>query len=269
MTPDERQMIDDLFARLAQQASPDKDFDADRLIADRLRRNPDAAYMLVQTALVYEHQMQEQAARIAELEQQLAAQSRGMAPAAGGGSFLGSRIGGQRGSGPPVSAEPVSPWGGAAGAAAGGAVGGSMIGRNVGGSMPSYQPEPMAPRASPGFGGAPAAGRPMPQYQPQAPMGQQPMGQQPMQPAPAQGGGFLRGALATAAGVAGGMMIASSLGSLFGGDQAQAAGSAMSDANATQDELQDAQFEADQSQDEIQDAGFDGGDAGGFDSFDV
>jgi hypothetical protein len=207
MTPDERQMIDDLFARLAQQASPDKDTEADRLIADRIRRNPDAAYMLVQTVLVYEHQMAEAQARIADLEAELANASR-PAPAMGGGSFLGGRIGAQRGGAVPPAARP---WG-----------------RQSGGPAPAaYEPEPMPGRASSGFG---RGGQSVPPYQ-----------QQPM---PAQGGGgFLRGALATAAGVAGGMMLANSLGGLFGGDTAQAS-EASTDANAAQDAAQDAEFDA-------------------------
>lgn len=259
MTPDERQMIEDLFQRLSDNASGlAKDREADRLINDLVRRYPDAAYMLVQTTLVYEHQMNALQGRIGELEDELAQRDRGPAQTSGG-SFLGGRIGSaspgyagsdnrgidnrgtigsQRGSVPPVPgpSAPASPWG---------------------------HQQPDRNQRSAGFSGydQPAQGR-----------GGMFGGQPPMQPhqQPAQGGGFLRSALATAAGVAGGMMIANSLGGLFGGNSAQAAdqSSAMSDADRTQDELQDAQFEADQQQDELQDATFDSG-GGDFDSFET
>ena len=49
-----------------------------------------------------------------------------------------------------------------------------------------------------------------------------------MQP---RGGGFLQGALATAAGVAGGMMVANALTNAFSGDEAGAAGGAASAAD--------------------------------------
>ena len=71
MTPDEKQMIQDFFGRLAGQGAAEKDRAAETLIAQELRRNPDAAYLLVQTALVYEHELGELQARIAELEAQL------------------------------------------------------------------------------------------------------------------------------------------------------------------------------------------------------
>ena len=207
MTPDEQRMIEDLFQRLASQGRVAKDPQADRVITDALRANPDAGYMLVQTALVYEHQMNEQEMRIRDLEDQIAQLQRSSAaPQAGGGSFLGGRIGSARGSVPGVAAPTASPW-------------------QATPQQPAYQ----APAPQRGmFGGAAAA---------------------PMQQAAAAGGGgFLRSALTTAAGVAGGMMIANSLGGLFGGGHdahaaTHAAGTdnsgVLADADATQDELQD------------------------------
>ncbi len=230
MTPDEQRMIQDLFQRLASQGAVSKDPQADRVISDALRSNRDAGYMLVQTALVYEHQMEEQELRIRELEDQIAdLQSRGTAaaPAAGGGSFLGGRLGSARGSVPPVSASQGSPW------------------------QTAPQQQSAAPQRGGMFGGG----------QPAAPMAQA--------PAAAPGGGFFRSALQTAAGVAGGMMVANSLSGMFGGgNNAHAAGhsadnsGALRDADATQDELQDAALEADAAQDEAQDVSS-GGDAGG------
>jgi hypothetical protein len=251
MTPDERRMIEDLFQRLSQQASPDKDMQADRFINDLMRRNPDAAYMLTQTTLVLEHQMNEQSARIAELEDQLA-DVQGRGAASSGGSFLGSRIGSQRGSVPPVGApdEPaLSPWGNQPAA-------GQPSARNQRSS--GFQgAQPVSER-----GGMIGSRQSQPMQQPPQQVPYQP----PMQQQPAQGGGFFRSALATAAGVAGGMVLANSLGGLFGGNTAQAAQpGALADANATQDELQDAQLASDA---EI-DAETDAGDFGGFDSFET
>ena len=56
--------------------------------------------------------------------------------------------------------------------------------------------------------------------------------QPPMQPQ--AGGGFLAGAAQTAMGVAGGMMLGSALGGLFGGSSAEAAPAAPADAAAAQ-----------------------------------
>lgn len=234
MTPDEQRMIQDLFQRLQSQGRVAKDHQADRVIADAVRSNPDAAYMLVQTTLVYEHQMEEQEQRIRDLEDQIAQlQTRSAPPAASSGSFLGGRIGSARGgSVPSVSMNQGSPWQSAP-------------------QAPMQQAE-QAPRRGGMFGGAAPS---------QAPMQQQP---------PAGGGGFLRSALTTAAGVAGGMMVANSLSGLFGGNSAQAAGSndaALSDADAQQDALQDAQYEADTQQYVAQDASYDSG--GGWDDSDV
>ena len=52
MTPQERQLIDDLFDRLARLESTPRDPDAEAAVADGLKRAPHAVYALVQTALV-------------------------------------------------------------------------------------------------------------------------------------------------------------------------------------------------------------------------
>ena len=238
MTPDEQRMIQDLFQRLSAQGAVSKDPQADRVISDALRSNRDAGYMLVQTALVYEHQMEQQELRIRDLEDQIAdLQSRGAsaAPASGGGSFLGGRIGSNRGSVPGVAsrdaAPAASPWQ----------------------SAPQQQ---AAPQRSGWFGGGGQQAAP-------APVAQAPA---------AAGGGFMRSALQTAAGVAGGMMVANSLSGLFGGgNNAHAAGAdnsgALRDADSSQDELQDAQLESDAEQDSSQDASYDSG--GGFDDIET
>ena len=55
MTPEERQLIADLFDRMRQYGSPEKDRDAEALINQQVRAIPDATYMLVQSVLVQEH----------------------------------------------------------------------------------------------------------------------------------------------------------------------------------------------------------------------
>lgn len=201
MTPQEQRLIDDLFDRLSQQSPLSKDRQADALIQQRLRQLPDAAYMLTQSAIVYQHQIAANEERIRELEDQLSAAD--AAPERG--SFLGGLLGGGRQPAEPPRRPPVR----------------DQAVRNA----------------------APS-----------------PWGQQP-QPAPqARGGEFLSSALSTAAGVAGGMMVADSLRGMFGGDTKTADAktytsasdqAALKDADQTQDELQDA---ADQ------DSGFDSSD---------
>ncbi len=68
MTPQERQLVDDLFDRLAQLENAPRDGDAERTIAEGLRRAPHAVYALVQTALVQDEALKRANARIQELE---------------------------------------------------------------------------------------------------------------------------------------------------------------------------------------------------------
>src|SRR5690242_8103253 len=68
MTPQERQLVDELFDRLAQLEDAPRDSDAERAIADGLRRAPHASYALVQTVLVQDEALKRANARIQELE---------------------------------------------------------------------------------------------------------------------------------------------------------------------------------------------------------
>ena len=68
MTPQERQMIDDLFDRLARLEGAPRDSDAVAGISDGLRRAPNAVYPLVQTVLVQDEALKRANARIQELE---------------------------------------------------------------------------------------------------------------------------------------------------------------------------------------------------------
>jgi uncharacterized protein len=54
MTPQEQQLITELFARLKQTRAQAKDADADQLIRKGVIDNPEAPYLLVQTVLIQE-----------------------------------------------------------------------------------------------------------------------------------------------------------------------------------------------------------------------
>src|SRR6202034_3653440 len=81
--PQERQLIAELFDRLAALESTPRDPDAERAIAEGLARAPHATYPLVQTVLVQDEALKRANARIAELEGQLEGQGAydpGLAP---------------------------------------------------------------------------------------------------------------------------------------------------------------------------------------------
>jgi len=83
MTPQERQLVEDLFDRLARLEQAPRDAEAERVIADGLGRAPNAIYPLVQTVLVQDEALKRADARIRELTGEDAE------PATGGG-FLDS-----------------------------------------------------------------------------------------------------------------------------------------------------------------------------------
>jgi hypothetical protein len=68
MTPQERQMIDELFDRLARLESAPRDPDAAAAIAQGLRKAPNAVYPLVQTVLLQDEALKRADSRIQELE---------------------------------------------------------------------------------------------------------------------------------------------------------------------------------------------------------
>jgi len=82
MTPQERQLIDDLFDRLAKVEATPRDAGAERAIAEASQRAPHALYALVQTVLVQDEALKQAEARIRELS------GEGEAPS--GGGFLDS-----------------------------------------------------------------------------------------------------------------------------------------------------------------------------------
>jgi uncharacterized protein len=68
MTPQERQLVDDLFDRLSKVESAPRDPDAASAIAQGLRVAPNAVYALVQTVLVQDEALKRASSRIQELE---------------------------------------------------------------------------------------------------------------------------------------------------------------------------------------------------------
>jgi hypothetical protein len=137
MTPQERKLVDDLFDRLSQLEPSRRDADAERAIADGIRRAPNAVYALVQTVLVQDEALRRADARIRELTDDGAG-------ATGEGGFLDSMraaLGGRaaRTSVPSVApgpeqrvANPAIPASGgsflgAAAASAAGVIGGALL----------------------------------------------------------------------------------------------------------------------------------------------
>src|SRR5262249_40039010 len=84
MTPQERQMVADLFDRLASLEGERRDPDAEGAIREGLGRAPNAVYALGQSVLVQDEALKRANTRIEELER-----AAGSQPAQGGG-FLDS-----------------------------------------------------------------------------------------------------------------------------------------------------------------------------------
>ena len=68
MTPQERQLVDELFDRLGKLESAPRDPDVERLIADGTNRAPRAIYALVQTVLLQDEALKRANSRIEELQ---------------------------------------------------------------------------------------------------------------------------------------------------------------------------------------------------------
>jgi hypothetical protein len=79
MTPDERTLLSTFLNDLAQARAAGKDAEADGMIRQAFAANPDAAYLIVQHAILSDQALHAAQARIAELE------------SSRGSSFLGGR----------------------------------------------------------------------------------------------------------------------------------------------------------------------------------
>jgi hypothetical protein len=71
MTPEERNLVSELFDRLATLEDAARDPEAERLIKDGLRQAPNAIYALVQSVLVQDEALKRADARIGALEDEL------------------------------------------------------------------------------------------------------------------------------------------------------------------------------------------------------
>jgi uncharacterized protein len=189
MTPEERNLVIELFDRLSALEDAQRDPDAERLIKDGLRQAPNAPYALVQTVLVQDDALKRADARIRELE--------GTAEPSRDTSFLGGvrdSLLGRRGSVPSVRP----------GEATQGSSQGMSPAWNTGSPMPGGP-------AQQGYPGGPA--------QPGYPAGQgYAQGPAPM----GQGGSFLGTAAAAAAGMIGGSLLLGGIRSMTGGNQGNA-----------------------------------------------
>lgn len=186
MTPDERTLLSGLFDRLKDTSTAERDREAETFIKTAVAENPNAAYFLAQAVLVQEEALKAAAGKIEDLEGDLQRANQQSSPADSGSGFLGGiskSIFGGDGENQQYSERPGSPFGR----------------RETGSSgVPSTR--------SPTSGiSVPRAGD-LADRQPPAAAGQSP-----------QGGSFLKGAMGTAAGVAGGILLANSISGLFSG----------------------------------------------------
>jgi uncharacterized protein len=192
MTPQEQQLVADLFDRLASLEGQRRDPDAERLIREGLGRAPNAVYALVQSVLVQDEALKRANSRIEELERAIAAP-------AGGGGFLDNMRNAILGRDQPRASVPSVRAGG-------------MGSSGVWGSGPSAS----QPQATPqGYPQANPQG--VPQGYPQAyPPGYPPAGYPAGAPM-GGGGSFLGTAAATVAGVVGGGMLLDGIRGMMGG----------------------------------------------------
>lgn len=118
MTPQERQMLNELFDRLASLENAQRDPEANSAINEGLKRAPNALYPLVQTVLVQDEALKRADARIRELEDELGidreqpAQQGGFLDSMRNTLFGGRERQGSVPSGRPNTAEPrANVWG--------------------------------------------------------------------------------------------------------------------------------------------------------------
>ena len=85
MTPEERNMLNDLAGRVAQMPPAPRDAEAEDIIRTRIGSRPDALYLMTQTVLVQNLALQRAQQQIQDLQ----ARSSPSLPAPGGSSWLG------------------------------------------------------------------------------------------------------------------------------------------------------------------------------------
>lgn len=190
MTPQERQLVDELFDRLSKLENAPRDPDAIAAISDGLRKAPGAVYALVQTTLLQDEALKRAHNRIQELEAAHAPEQ----PQSGGflDTMRDTLFGGgpSRGSVPNVPPREQRPvW---------------NSGQTMQQNQPGYGQPPYGQAYGQGAGQGPGQG-----------YGAPPVG---------GGGSFLGTAAAAAAGVVGGSLLLSSFRGMMGGGWHQAFG---------------------------------------------
>lgn len=207
MTPQEHELLSAFLENLGRARPDNKDADAEAMIRRVVASQPDAAYILVQQALLQEIALRNAQAQIADLQAQLR-QARGSGSAgASSGSFLGGAGPARPSQGrgwtntPPPSNEPPPPSGRGWTQPAPPPAQGAM----PSGSMPGGQ-----------IPGGPTSGGPVP--------GQGFLGRGGQ---PSAMSGFLSSAAATAAGVAGGALLFQGLEHLIGGSHLSGLGTGL------------------------------------------
>ena len=144
MTPDERNLLGHFLQDLTQARGGLKDAEASALIDRSLHSNPDAAYLLVQHAIIADQALHAAQDRIVQLEGQL----RGPTPAGqSGGSFLGG--GGPWTGGQPGTPPPQANYGQGSYGQGGYEQGGGQAGYG----QAAYEPQPKASAQRPGLHG--------------------------------------------------------------------------------------------------------------------
>ena len=189
MTPQERQLVDELFDRLSKLENAPRDPDAIAAISDGLRKAPGAVYALVQTTLLQDEALKRAHNRIQELEAAQApaqSQSGGFLDTMRDTLFGTSQSRGSVPNVPPREQRPV--W-------------------NSGQAMQQAQPG----YGQPPYGQAYGQGQGYGQGYSAPPIG-------------GGGGSFLGTAAAAAAGVVGGSLLLSSIRGMMGGGSHQAFG---------------------------------------------
>ena len=189
MTPQERQLVDELFDRLSKLENAPRDPDAIAAISDGLRKAPGAVYALVQTTLLQDEALKRAHNRIQELEAAQApekAQSGGFLDTMRDTLFGGSQSRGSVPNVPPREQRAV--W---------------NSGQAMQQTQPGYGQPPYGQAYGQGQGYGQGYGAP---------------------PVGGGGGSFLGTAAAAAAGVVGGSLLLSSIRGMMGGGSHQAFG---------------------------------------------
>ncbi len=181
MSPEERQLLAGMFERIKANSAAPRDQEAEAFITDQIKGQPSAPYLLAQTVIVQDFALQAANQKLQQLEARVHELESAPKPST---SFLGGLLGGGAPPAPPPRPAPPPP----------------AYGQPQGGPWGAAPPPPpgYAPReggyAQPGFAPQGAPGF-----------------------APPASGGFLKGALGAAAGVAGGVLLADGIRSLFHG----------------------------------------------------